>query len=110
MQVIQNLQISGGPATRHRHSFRSKFKELVPSFAKEFLREKGVVPSLDFNVLAFRIYLISQMNAVLSADAHRAGGHSLTISDPSVGASVADAPIAGGLIEQPISPWVMPAQ
>ena len=102
-QVIQNLQISDGPATPHRYSFRSKFKELVPVFAKEFLREKMVVPSLDSNVLAFRIYLISQMNAVLSADAHRAGGHSLTISGPSVGASVADSPITVGLFEQPIS-------
>ncbi|MDQ3234756.1 MAG: hypothetical protein M3Q07_23365, partial [Pseudobdellovibrionaceae bacterium] len=92
MQVIQNLQISDGPATRYRHSFRSKFKEIVPSFAKDFLREKGVVPSLDFNVLAFRIYLISQMNAALSADAHRADGNSLAIFGPSVGSSVADTP------------------
>jgi hypothetical protein len=103
MKVVQNLQISDGPAMRHRHAFRSKFKELVPSFAKDFLSEKGVVPSLDFNVLAFRIYLISQMNAVLSADAHRAGGNSLTISGPSVGASVAETPVAVGLFEQPIS-------
>jgi hypothetical protein len=110
MKVVQNLQIIDGPATR-RHSFRSKFKELVPSFARDFLRgkgrdflrEKGVVQSLDFNVLAFRIYLISQMNAVLSADAYRAGGNLLTISGPSVGASVAETPIAGGLLEQPIS-------
>lgn len=102
-QVIQNLQISGGPATRHRHSFRSKFKELLPSFAKDFLRKNGVVPSLDSNVLAFRTYLISQMNAVLSADAHRADGNSLAISDSLVGASVADTPVAGGLFEQPIS-------
>ena len=34
-QVIQNLETSEGAATRHRHSFRSKFKELVPSFAKD---------------------------------------------------------------------------
>lgn len=74
MKVVQNLQISDGPATIHRHSFRSKFKELVPLFAKDFLKGNGVVPSLDFNVLAFRIYLISQMYAVLSADAHRAYG------------------------------------
>jgi hypothetical protein len=74
MKVVQNLQISDGPATAHRHSFRSKFKELVPLFAKDFLKENGVVPSLNFNVLAFRIYLISQMYAVLSADAHRAYG------------------------------------
>ncbi len=98
MQVIQNLQVSDGPATRHRHSFRSKFKELVPSFAENFLRKNGVVPSLDFNVLAFRIYLISQMNAVLSADAYRAGGNSLAISDSSVGASVADTPVAGAYL------------
>lgn len=74
LQVVQNLQISDGPATIHRHSFRSKLKELVPLFAKDFLKENGVVPSLDFNVLSFRIYLISQMYAVLSADAHRAHG------------------------------------
>ena len=103
MQVIQNLQTSDGLATRHRHSFRSNFKELVPSFAKEILRKKGVVPSLDFNVLAFRIYLISQMNGVMSADAHSAGGNSLAISRPSVGASVADTPVAVDLFEQPIS-------
>ena len=87
MKVVQNLQISDEPATRHRHSFRRKFKELVPSFAKDFLRGKGVVRSLDVNVLAFRIYLISQMNAVLSADAYRAGGNSLAISGLSVGAT-----------------------
>ena len=74
MKVIQNLQISDGHATLHRQSVRSKFKELVPSFVKDSLREKGVLPSLDFNVLAFRIYLISQMNAVLCADAHRVYG------------------------------------
>src|SRR5262249_47214287 len=74
MKVVQNLQITDGPATIHRHSFRSKFKELVPLFAKDFLKDNGVVPSLDFNVLAFRIYLISQMYGVLSADAHRAHG------------------------------------
>ena len=103
MQVLQNLQISDGPATRHRHSFRNKFKEHIPSFARDFLRGKGVVASVDFNVLAFRIYLISQMNAVLSADAHHAGGNSLAISGPSGGASVADTPVAVDLFEQPIS-------
>lgn len=81
MKVMQNLQINDGPAMRHRHSFRSKFKELVPSFARDFLRGKGVAPSLDFNVLAFRIYLISRMNSVLSADAYRARGNSPTTSD-----------------------------
>lgn len=70
-QVMQNLQISDGSATHHRHSFRSDFKKLVPSFVKDFLREKGVAPSLDCNLVAFRIYLISHMTAVLSADAHK---------------------------------------
>ena len=69
MQVIQNLQISDGPAVRHRDTLKSHFRKFVPAFAKDFLREKGVVPSLDSNVLGFRIYLISQMNAVLSAAA-----------------------------------------
>ncbi len=86
MKVIQNLQTKDGPVTRH--SFRSKFKELVPTFARDFLRGegrdfltgKGILPSLDFNVLAFRIYLISQMNAVLTADAYRVGDNPLTIS------------------------------
>ncbi len=73
IQVIQNLQISDEPVTRHRDSFQSHFKKLLPSFAKKFLRGKGVVPSLDANVLAFRIYILSQMNTVLNIDAHRTG-------------------------------------
>jgi len=68
-QVQQNLQVSDGPATRHRDSFQSRFKTLVPSCVKDFLRERGVAPSLDSNVLAFRIYIISHMNAALSVDA-----------------------------------------
>jgi hypothetical protein len=66
MQVMQNLQVSDGSAVRQRDTFKSHFRKFVPAFAKDFLREKGVVPSVDSNRLAFRIYLISQMNAVLS--------------------------------------------
>lgn len=69
MQVLQNLQIRDGPAVRQHDTFKSHFRNFVPAFARDFLREKGVVPSLDSNVLAFRIYLISQMNAVLSTAA-----------------------------------------
>lgn len=71
-RVMQDLQISDGPATRHRDSLQSRVKQLVPALAKDFLRAKGVAPSLDANVLAFRIYLISHMKAVFSVDAHRA--------------------------------------
>jgi hypothetical protein len=86
LRVIQNLQTNEGPVTRD--SFRSKLKKLVPPFARDFLRGegrdfltgKGILPSLDFNVLAFRIYLISQMNAVLTADAYRGRDNPLAIS------------------------------
>jgi hypothetical protein len=67
--VLRNIHVSDGPAKPKHQSLAGRLKDTVPSSIKEFLRRKGIKPLLDWNILAFRIYLISRMNAVLTADA-----------------------------------------
>jgi hypothetical protein len=45
-------------------------KKMVPRFIKNILREKHILHSVDPNILAFRIFIISRMKKILTDDSH----------------------------------------
>jgi asparagine synthetase B (glutamine-hydrolysing) len=49
-------------------SLKTRINKLVPPFIKNFLREKYLLHSIDPNVLAFRVFLITRMNNILKND------------------------------------------
>jgi asparagine synthetase B (glutamine-hydrolysing) len=50
------------------HSFKSIIKKVIPPFLKNFLRSSIARVALDRNMLAFRAYMVSKMNQMLTED------------------------------------------
>jgi asparagine synthetase B (glutamine-hydrolysing) len=68
--VLNNLKSEGQRETMKipSLSLRSFAGKIVPRFFKEALRNKLVLPSVDSNILAFRVLMIIKMNMILSED------------------------------------------
>ena len=49
-------------------SLKASVKRIVPRYIKNAIRDSGLLPSVDHNILAFREFLISRMNAILKND------------------------------------------
>jgi hypothetical protein len=56
-----------------RSSLKRAIKPFVPKAIRRSVKKAPVKPSLDYNVLAFRIYIISAMNRILTSDANALG-------------------------------------
>lgn len=52
-------------------SLKSFLKRFVPKYIKNAIRKNASLPKVDHNILAFRVFLISRMNAVLIDDSNR---------------------------------------
>ena len=46
-------------------------KKVIPKYLKDIVKDKMVLPTLDSNLLAFRVFLISKMNRILRNDSRR---------------------------------------
>jgi hypothetical protein len=68
--VLNNLKLNGQGETVKIPllSLRSFAGKIIPRFLKEALRNKFVLPSVDSNILAFRVLMIIKMNRILSED------------------------------------------
>jgi asparagine synthetase B (glutamine-hydrolysing) len=68
--VLNNLKLKGQGETVKIPllSLRSFAGKIIPRFIKEALRNKFVLPSVDSNILAFRVLMIIKMNRILSED------------------------------------------
>jgi hypothetical protein len=68
--VLKGIKSKGQIKTVKTNSFslRSFIGMIIPRFLKETLRNKVVLPSLDNNILAFRVFLICKMNKILNDD------------------------------------------
>ena len=49
-------------------SLKASVKRIVPRSIKNAVRDSASLPSVDHNILAFRVFLISRMNAILKDD------------------------------------------
>lgn len=52
-------------------SLKASIIRIVPGYIKNAIRGSGVLPSVDHNRLAFRVFLINRMNAILNDDSTR---------------------------------------
>ena len=68
--VIKGIISKNQMETVNVNSFptRSFIKKLTPKFLRDIIRNKIVLPSIDPNLLAFRVLLISKMNKTLTDD------------------------------------------
>jgi len=51
-------------------SLKASVKKFVPIYIKNVIRDNRLLPSVDHNILAFRVFLISKMNAILNDDSN----------------------------------------
>ena len=51
-----------------KFGIKSKLKQILPNWIKNAVRDNLALPSVDGNVLAFRVYLICRMKSLLMAD------------------------------------------
>ena len=71
--ILKGLKSKGQSKTIKANSFslrayiKSYIKKFVPGFIKN-ARQKVLLPKVDNNVLAFRVFLISKMNQILKDD------------------------------------------
>jgi hypothetical protein len=66
--LLKNLGSRQEIRTTKRWKLKSMIKPLVPKGIWHFLRS-GIRPKLDYNILAFRAYIIVKMNVMLNEDA-----------------------------------------
>lgn len=68
--ILQKIDFAPVNVSKKELSARVKslIKKVLPKFIKERLKENVMLPTLDENILAFRILLISNMYKILSAD------------------------------------------
>ena len=55
-------------AKTNSFSLKSLISRIVPHFIKDTIRSKALLPSVDHNILALRILIISKMNKILDDD------------------------------------------
>lgn len=67
--VLKGIIISVPRSMRLRRQSKQFVRRLLPKHIRVMVRRKIIKPRLDFNQLAFRSYLISNMTRILSADA-----------------------------------------
>src|SRR5688572_31467725 len=66
--VLGGTRVESAPRKGKGKSSWRAIRSLVPRFVKNWIRDLALKPSVDGNVLAFRVFLIVRMNEVLSAD------------------------------------------
>jgi hypothetical protein len=81
--VLRGTRSEGAAATKSRAStWRSAIKSLFPRSVRTRMRELVTKPSLDGNVLAFRVFLILRMHQVLSSDCTAVAAGERVASEP----------------------------
>lgn len=70
--VLNGLKTENRIKQINANSFFIKviIKKIVPRFIKNILREKHILHSVDPNILAFRVFIISRMNMILTEDSN----------------------------------------
>ena len=53
------------------YSLKASVKRIVPRSIKNAIRDSLPLPSVDYNILAFRVFLISRINTILNDDSTR---------------------------------------
>ena len=65
------------PGKQEASTSKLFIKRMIPTFLKEAVRSKILLPSIDNNILAFRVVLISKMHSLLYEDTTALGDHNL---------------------------------
>jgi len=71
--VLNGMTIDEHQNGRRRRKLAATVKSHVPTWIKNKIRHTVAKPKMDFNVLAFRAYMISRMNKILSDDVETLG-------------------------------------
>lgn len=67
--VISQIVIKDATQKVNRRSFKDRAKKFVPFGLKKVIKKKLSKPCVDFNILAFRLYIIGKMYQMLRDDA-----------------------------------------
>ncbi len=66
--VLGQMRDEGSSASKKPDRYWGSIKRLVPRFIKNRIRDVAAKPSLNGNVLAFRVFLVVRMHEILNAD------------------------------------------
>lgn len=68
-RIIAGVDVRHEAVPRRRTVWRDRIKRVIPQAVRKKLRSSVIKPSMDWNVLAFRAYVISRMSRILDQDA-----------------------------------------
>jgi hypothetical protein len=74
--VLRQIDTSQDTTHSSLSSLKKAIKPFVPKAIRRSVKKAPVKPRMDYNVLAFRIYLILAMNRIMTADAAASGSDS----------------------------------
>ena len=75
--ILPNIKSLPNDHVNTRQTMKSMISPVIPKKVKQYLR-KSIQPSLDYNTLAFRSYIIVKMDLMLNEDARLFGATSET--------------------------------
>lgn len=64
--ILEKIKVQG--QLKSSFTLKSFLKKYLPKIVKKILRDKCLYLSLDYNILAFRVFMISRMNAIFTED------------------------------------------
>jgi len=67
--ILENIEVSSDLSKKSENSLRVLIKHLIPKSLKNILRNTVMKRYINYNILAFRAYIICKMNQILSSDA-----------------------------------------
>ena len=73
--IIEGIRNKTKTSTAKKEPAKSKslIKRMIPSFLREAVRSKIILPIIDNNILAFRVVLICKMYRLLNEDSRIPG-------------------------------------
>ncbi|SDT86315.1 asparagine synthase-related protein [Desulfobacula phenolica] len=70
--IEKNISFEGSSNKKNSVSIKQFIKKLIPKFIKNWLKNNELVlPTIDPNKLAFRVYIVIRMHQILSKDCNR---------------------------------------
>lgn len=67
--TLEKIKVSTNKSTQNKRSLTSFIKRFMPASLKGTLGNTKIMTKMDFNLFAFRAYIICKMNKILSEDA-----------------------------------------
>jgi hypothetical protein len=89
--VSRGMRDEKGAAGQSIKRRRRSIKSLVPGFIKTWLQDRGAKPSVDGNVLAFRVFLVLRMHQLLNSDVAALAAEKPAPADPRAATAELDA-------------------